>query len=51
MERSDTDLCTMMLRNKYLKENDFFGSNVRGGLSFGNACRMLSSFVRVDSSM
>jgi hypothetical protein len=34
LERGDTYLCTKMLRNKYLKEKDFFGSNARGWSQF-----------------
>jgi hypothetical protein len=34
LERGDTDLCTKMLRNKYLHERGFFGSNVRGRSQF-----------------
>jgi hypothetical protein len=41
LERGDTDLCTKMLRNKYLNKY----------LSSGKACMRLSSYVRVGSSM
>jgi hypothetical protein len=52
LERGDTDLCTKMLRNKYLKEKGFFSSNVRwGALSSGKGCMRLSLFVIVGSNM
>jgi hypothetical protein len=45
------DLCTKLLRNKYLKDKGFFYSNARGGHSSGKACMMLNTFVRVGSNM
>jgi hypothetical protein len=36
LERSDSDLCTEMLRKKYLKERCFFGSNARRDSQFWN---------------
>jgi hypothetical protein len=51
LESGDPDLCTKMLRKKYLQERGFFGSNVRGGHSFGKVCMRLSMFVKVGLSM
>jgi hypothetical protein len=34
LERGDMDLCTKLLRNKYLKDKGFFGNNARGGSQF-----------------
>jgi hypothetical protein len=34
LERGGSNLCTKMLRKKYLKERVFFGSNARGGSQF-----------------
>jgi hypothetical protein len=51
LERGDVDLCTKLLRNKYLKDKGFFYSNARGGHSSGKACMMLNTFVRVGSNM
>jgi hypothetical protein len=34
IERGDMDLCTKLLRNKYMKDKGFFGNNARGGSQF-----------------
>jgi hypothetical protein len=34
LERGDFDLCSKMLRKKYLNGKGFFGSNARGGSQF-----------------
>jgi hypothetical protein len=34
VREGDVDLCTKLLRNKYLKDKGFFGSNARGGSQF-----------------
>jgi hypothetical protein len=51
VREGDMDLCTKLLRNKYLKDKRFFGSNARGGHSFGKDYMWLNTFVRVGSNM
>jgi hypothetical protein len=51
LERGDTYLCTKMLRNKYLKDEGFFGSNARGGHNLGRGCMRLNTHDRVGLSM
>jgi hypothetical protein len=38
LESGYTDMCTTLLRKKYLKEKGFFNVNQSGGLNFGEGC-------------
>jgi hypothetical protein len=51
LERGDSDLCSKMLRKKYLNEKGFFGSNAGGAHSFGGGYMKLNIFVRMGLNM
>jgi hypothetical protein len=38
LERGDTDICSSLLKRKYLKDRGFFCVFPAGGLSFGGVC-------------
>jgi hypothetical protein len=49
LERDDSDLCTKMLRNKYLKEG--FLSNARAGSQFWKGLHEAKYIVKVGLNM
>jgi hypothetical protein len=46
LERGDGDLCSTLLRKKYLKGRDFFNTNPRGALNFERDCMKSNPHVR-----
>jgi hypothetical protein len=51
LERGDEDLCSRLLRNKYLKDMGFFCTKARGAHNFGRGCMRQNIYVRVDLNM
>jgi hypothetical protein len=51
LERSDTDLCTKMLRNKHLKEKVFLALILEWGHNSRRGCMKLNTHVGVGLNM